>query len=505
MADDPTAQADQYHERGYALHRQGELQDAAAHYREAIRLRPAFPIAWNNLALTHFSQGEVGEAERCVREALRLDPDLADAHNNLGMIHYQLARLAEAGNCFRGCLRLIPRHPHALVNLAIAEHALGRPDAAELGYLEALAAGAEPTAVHSNLSVLLREMGRTAEAETQALAALDTNPAHPGARINLALARLAQGRWAEAWPDYEARWAVGDLAQERRGFTQPQWTGAEPVAERVVLLHAEQGLGDTLQFCRYAPLVAERGAAVVLEVQPGLERLLAGLPGVRQVIARGDRLPDFDLHCPLMSLPMAFGTTPETVPGSDPYLAADPDLAADWAQRLSHLPGLRVGLVWAGSARAHQPHATAVDRRRSMRLAEMAPLGGIQGVSFVSLQLGPPAAQLREPPPGLVLHDIAETLHDFADTAAVVANLDLVISVDTAVVHLAGALGRPVWLLNRTDSCWRWLQDRQDSPWYPGLRQFRQARGEAWMSVMGRVRTALDAFLDLSATSTPAD
>jgi hypothetical protein len=304
---------------------------------------------------------------------------------------------------------------------------------------------------------------------------------------------LLTGRWAEAWPAYEARWQIGHLASARRAFAQPLWTGEQPVARRTILLHAEPGLGDTLQFCRYAPLVAAQGARVVLEVQPPLVRLLKRLEGVAQVVAAGDALPDFDLHCPLMSLPGAFATTPETVPGSVPYLTADPTQQAAWHDTLAGLPGRRVGLVWAGSARAWLPHAAALDRRRSMRLADMAPLAGVRGCTFVSLQLGPPAAQLNESSTGLAIYDVAAALGDFANTAALVANLDLVIAVDTAVAHLAGALGRPVWLLNRFDTCWRWLQGREDSPWYPSLRQFRCGAHEDWANVMQRVTAALDA------------
>jgi hypothetical protein len=381
------------------------------------------------------------------------------------------------------------------MNVALAEHSQGRLDAAETDYRAALAGGADQVAVNSNLSVLLREMRRLPEAETHARAALSLAPDHPAARVNLALALLLNGRWTEAWPEYEARWQTGELAEERRDFPQPQWSGERSIDGSVILLHAEQGLGDTLQFCRYAPLAAAGGARVVLEVQPSLVRLLSTLEGVERVLAKGDGLPAFDWHCPLMSLPRAFGTTPDTVPCAQSYLTADPELSAMWEAKLAALPGPRVGLAWAGSARAWMPHAVAIDHRRSARLADMAPLAEVAGCSFVSLQLGPPAAQLRTPPPGLVVHDFTDRLHDFAETAALVANLDLVITVDTSMVHLAGALGRPVWLLNRYDTCWRWLLERDDSPWYPSLRQFRQPGREDWSSVMRRVQAALTTLI----------
>ena len=459
MADDVThSEAGACLQRGFDLHRAGQMDAAEPCYRAALQRRPEFPAAWANLGLLRMAAGALDEAEQHQREALRLDPAF----------------------------------PGATLNLAVALQSRGRLQEAEAVYRDALRLGADAAQVHNNLGVLLRELGRVAEAEANCREALRLRPDMADAQANLAMVLLLTGRWAEAWPYYEARWRIGDLAAARRAFAPPLWTGEQPVAGRTILLHAEQGFGDTLQFCRYAPLVAARGGRVVLEVQPPLVRLLAGLRGIAQVVAQGDALPDFDLHCPLMSLPRAFGTTPETVPGNVPYLAADPALADAWRDVLAALPGRRVGLVWAGSGRAWLAHAAALDRRRSMRLADMAPLGSVRGCSFVSLQLGPPAAQLNEPPEGLPVYDVADRLGDFADTAALVANLDLVITVDTAVAHLAGALGRPVWLLNRFDSCWRWLLGRDDSLWYPGLRQFRRDGQEDWASVMQRVADALE-------------
>jgi Flp pilus assembly protein TadD len=495
MADHIThGEADECLQHGVDLHQAGQLDAAEAYYRAALQRRPDFPAAWATLGLARLAAGALDEAEQHQREALRLDPALPDAHNGLGLVHYQLGRVAEAENCFRGCLRLWPEHPGAHLNLAATLQSRGRLEEAEASYRDALRFGADAAQVYNNLSVLLRELGRLDEAEASCREALRLRPGMPDARINLAMVLLLNGRWTDAWPAYEARWHVGDLSLVRRAFTQPQWTGAQPIAGRTILLHAEQGFGDTIQFCRYASLVAARGARVVLEAQPPLVRLLTRLDGVAQVVAHGDPLPDFDLHCPLMSLPRAFATTPETVPGPVPYLTADPAQHAAWRDLLAGLPGRRVGLAWAGSARAWLPHAAALDRRRSMRLTDMAPLAAVPGCSFLSLQLGSPAAQLTEPPAGLAIYDVADRLGDFADTAALVANLDLVIAVDTAVTHLAGALGRPVWLLNRFDTCWRWLLERDDSPWYPALCQFRHDGREDWTSVMRRVAAALEGF-----------
>lgn len=270
--------------------------------------------------------------------------------------------------------------------------------------------------------------------------------------------------------------------------------GETPLAGRTLLVHAEQGFGDTLQFCRYLTLLPAE-ARVLVAVQAPLIRLLRTLPRAVTLLHQGDVLPAIDLHCPLMSLPLAVGTTLETIPAAVPYLSAEPEAVAAWRRRLAPLPGWRVGLCWAGDPRPHLPGAHAVDRRRSLSLAAFAPLASVPGVTFVSLQKGPPAAQAVAPPPGLTLHDWTGELEDFADTAALVAALDLVITADTSVAHLAGALGKKVWILNRFDACWRWLMERTDSPWYPTARLFTQTVPGDWDSVIAAVTQALSDLL----------
>ncbi len=463
---------------GYDLHMQGQFEAAERAYRDALCPRPDSAELWSNLGLAVQAQHRFAEAETCQQQALRLAPNYPEAHNNLGLAQYEQGRVAEAENSFRGALRLRPDDANALLNLGTALQSLNRLVEAEACYRQALAGGGDPARVLNNLGLLLQEMGRPAEAEEACRAALAHRPGQADARTNLALVLLLRAAYAEGWPAYEARWQVASMTTAMRSFSQPQWTGGMAIAGRTILLHAEQGFGDTLQFCRYAPLLAAAGAQVLLEAPAALCRLLESLDGVAQVIPAGEVLPPFDLHCPLMSLPFGFGTTLQTIPNAVPYLHADPARVAAWRQALAALPGRRIGLVWGGSSRSGQPHAVAVDRRRSMPLAALAPLAGIAGCSFISLQLGPPAAQAR--PAGLVLHDPTGGLRDFADTASLVEALDLVISVDTAVAHLAGALGKPVWLLNRFDTCWRWLLGRDDSPWYPTLRQFRQAAPGDW-------------------------
>ena len=447
-------------QRGLADHRAGRLTQAAAAYREILAIDPTHADAHNTLGAALDELGRPEGAEASCREALRLRPDYPEAHNNLGNALCALGRPAEAEASYRDALRLRPDFPEAHGNLGNALSALGRPVEAEATFREALR----------------------------------LRPNNPEAHNNLGFALLLAGRLEEGWKENEWRWKANPVSSSARYFLAPQWRG-EAIGDRIILLHAEQGLGDTLQFCRYAPLM-DSAAWIILEVQAPLVRLLSRLPGVSEVVAAGERLPPLDLHCPLMSLPLAFGTTLDTIPAATPYLSADPALAAYWQQRLVGLDGLRIGLVWAGGRWLDRPAAAAVDRRRSLDLEALAPLTQVSGVSFVSLQTDGPAAEAADPPHGMMLHDFTADLHDFEDTAALIVNLDLVISVDTAVAHLAGALGKPVWLLNRFDTDWRWLLNRDDSPWYPTLRQFRQPSPGDWDRAVCAARDALQRLTD---------
>jgi hypothetical protein len=412
-------------------------------------------VARYNLGNALYDLGRPAEAEASYREARRLRPNFPEAHNNLGNALYDLGRPAEAEASCREALRLRPNFPEA----------------------------------HFNLGNALRDLGRPAEAEASYRVALRLRPNYPEAHTNLGMTLLLSERYEEGWKEFEWRSKTKTFSSSAREFSAPLWSG-EAIGDRTILLHAEPGLDDALQFCRYAPLIT-CGARIILEVQAPLVRLLSRLPGVRQIVAWGDNLPPFDLHCPLTSLPHAFGTTLDTIPAATPYLSADPALAAIWQERLVRIDGLRIGLAWASGPQLNFPAAAAVARRKSMALKALAPLGEVSGVSFVSLQKDGPAAEAADPPRGLMLHDFTADLHDYEDTAALIVNLDLVISVDTAVAHLAGALGKPVWLLNRFDTDWRWLLNRDDSPWYPTLRQFRQPRPGDWNNAVSAARNAL--------------
>jgi Flp pilus assembly protein TadD len=483
-----TAAAQIEHDQGFRLHLHNRVTEAEPFYHKALALEPDFKEAWMNLGLAVLSQGRPDEALSCQRRALRLDPDDADAHNNLGMVHYAQGHIAEAESCFRTALRLRPDHANATLNLGSVRQIMNDVEQADALFRRAIALGAEPAPARANLALALMEQLRPEEAEQCCREALALRPDYKEASANLALALLSMGRLEEGWREYESRWDVEAMGLALPALPQPRWIGQDLNGE-TVLLYAEQGFGDTLQFCRYAPMVAAAGGRVVLVVPAELRRIMGTLDGVAAVLSDEDPLPDFAYHCPLLSLPLAFGTSLATIPAPLGYLRADP---SPWTDVLGALPGLKVGLVWAGKSRMAQPHAVAVDKRRSMRLTDMAPLFLVPGCSFVSLQLGPPAAQMRTLPRGAVLHDVSGRLTDWAATADLIAGLDLVIAVDTAVAHLAGALGKPVWMLNRYDSCWRWLRDRDDSPWYPSMRQFRQTSRGDWSGVIERVQRTLE-------------
>jgi|SRR5579859_717665 len=474
---------------GLVHHQAARLDGAEALYLQALEAQPDNADALHLLSVLRHQQGNALEAVNLITKALAIEPNRPEAHNNLGVALRELGRPAEAEASYREALRLRPDYPEAHNNLGNVLSDLDRLTEAEASYREALRLLPDCPEIHNNLGGALSDLGCTAEALACYETALAIRPDDVSAHFGRSRVLLLRGEYAEGWREFEWRWRGGTAEEIKlRGFAEPQWQG-ENVAGKTLLLHAEQGFGDTLQFCRYASLVGAT-ARVILEVQPPLVRLCSTLAGVAQVVARGERLPAFDLHCPLMSLPLAVRTTLNTIPSGVPYLAADPELVAEWRERLAGLDGLRVGLVWAGSLRL-EPELSAIDRRRSITLAMMAPLGEASGVNFISLQKGAPAAQSANATLGLALYDFTANLRDFADTAALIEALDLVISVDTSVAHLAGALGKPIWLLNRFDTCWRWLLDRDDSPWYPQLRQFRQPGPGDWNSVMCAVRDAL--------------
>lgn len=464
------------------LVRRKQFDDAIGEFRQVLRQRPDFAEAHNNLGGLLIKLGRLDDAEFNLREACKLRPNFPEALSNLGDLLRLRGRPEEAEVCCREALRLKPDYVPAQLILGNALREAGRFREAEPCYRAALDRNPIWPEALNNLGTLLYDLGRPDEAIQSLRTAISQRPDYADAHFNLGISLLLAGRFDEGWREYEWRWKQETKKPHLRGFSQPPWDGGD-IGERVLLLHAEQGLGDTLQFCRYVPAIAAE-RRVVLEVQRPLLPLLAGLPGIERIVARGDPLPPFDLHCPLLSLPRVLGTTLETIPREPSYLRAGPQRAAAWRERVGQIDGLRVGLAWAGN------QTMSGDRRRSIPLERFSELADLPGVSFVSLQKGLGASQST--PPGLSLHDWTDDLHDFGETAGLIEVLDLVISVDTAVAHLAGALGRPVWLLNRFDRCWRWLLNRDDSPWYPGLRQFRQIQPGDWSRVLQDVRAELE-------------
>jgi tetratricopeptide (TPR) repeat protein len=468
---------------GNALQQLGRLDEAISCARRALDLRPDYPEAYNNLGNALKQEGQLDEAVVCYRRALDLRPDLPEAHNNLGTALKQKGQLDEAVACARRALDLRPDYLDAHNNLGLALREQGRLDEAAACYRSALDFEPDYLDAHINLGTTLREQERLDEAVTCYRTALHLKPDFADAHVGLAMALLARGDMTAGWEEYEWRWKQPGTIKARRNFAQPQWRG-EAAAGQTLLIHAEQGFGDTLQFCRYATLAAARGLRVIMQVQKSLVRLLRSLSGAGLVMGIGDELPAFDLHCPMLSMPLALRTTITTIPSATCYLHADEVQSATWRTHLASKAnqGPRIGLAWAGNPRIHSPDAAAVDRRRSLPPDRLAPLFEVPGLHFVSLQHGGPVAPTR-----FLLTDFMHEMDDFADTAALIANLDLVISVDTAVVHLAAALGKPVWMLDRFDPCWRWLVGRRDSPWYPTLRLYRQPHPGDWHSVIAEV------------------
>lgn len=483
---------------GNALCALGRHREAVIHYSAALRLNPNYAEAHNNLGNALEALGHQQQAAASYRRALAIKPDYAEAHNNLGVSLYALGEDEAAATCYAAALRLRPAYAEAHHNRAILLHDTGRSEEAIAVCTEALRINPRYAEAHNSWAGICNELRRFEEALSHCDAALAIDPAHAGAHWNKSLTLLQLGRFAEAWPLYE--WRKRKKAPiAARNFAQPQWRG-ENLTGKTLFLHWEQGLGDTLQFCRFVPLLAARGAQIFLAVQEPLRRLLRDLSPQVSVIGESDVPPAFDYHCPLLSLPLALDLDFKAIPAPRAYLHADPAAARAWRDRLAALPGLKAGLVWAGGGRKDQPNAWRVDRRRSVSLAQLAPLATLPGISFVSLQKGPLAEQAATPPDGMMLHDWTGELNDFADTAALAAGLDLVISVDTSTAHLAGALGKPVWILSRYDQCWRWPVNRRDSAWYPSARLFQQQQPGDWEPVIAMMQQELQHLTALKDT-----
>lgn len=478
-------QAQAYYNLGVALKEKGDLDAAIAAYQRAIALKPDYAKAHGNLGNALREKDRIDEAIAACRQAIALKPDFAEAYSNLGAALRDAERYDEAIAACRQALALRPQFPESCANLGNALRDTGAEDDAVAAYRQAIAFKPDFAEAYTNLGTVLKDMGRLDEAADAARRAVALQPDSPEAHYSLAFVLLMRGDFAEGWVEHEWRWLFKDFPAHRWSSSKPQWDGSD-LAGRTILLYCEQGYGDILQFIRYAPLVSERGGRVIAVCPAELHRLFRCLPGVSQWIAFDEPLPAFDVQCPLMSLPLAFGTTPATIPAAVPYLHADAGDVDRWRARLAGEPaGLKVGLVWAG----RPTHKN--DRNRSLSLSLFEPLARVPGVSFYSLQKGPASSQAKQPPRGMRLIDWMDELNDFADTAALVANLDLVIAVDTSVAHLSAALGKPVWLLAPHVTDWRWPPGRDDNAWYPTLRVFRQPATNQWRAAIDRMAERL--------------
>jgi Flp pilus assembly protein TadD len=475
-----------HNDLGYALAASGRREEAVNAYQQAILLRSDYALAHNNLATALVELGRFAEGAHEYQEALQLQPDYAEAHHNLGLVLMALQQQDEAIQCYRQAIRLKLDFAAAYADLGVALLRRGELSEAKECLLKAVQIKPEFAEAHSAVGSLLQETGDLDGALRCYEEALRLKPDCAIAHSSRAMLWLVQGNLEQGWPEYEWRWRCKDALE--RTFDQPRWDGS-PLNGRTILLHAEQGLGDTIQLVRYAPMVRERGGRVVLECQRPLERLLAQSPGIDQLVVQGSALPPFDVHLPLLSLPGVLRTTLVTIPGQAPYVLADPDLVEHWRQELSTLSGRKIGIVWQGSPTYNS------DTRRSIPLTEFAPLARVPGVHLISLQKGLGVEQLKALPEDLQVLDLGEGLDQsagaFMDTAAVIMSLDLVIAPDTAIAHLAGALGARLWVALATSPSWRWLLDRVDSPWYPTARLFRQRQNANWRRVMEQMAEAL--------------
>jgi tetratricopeptide (TPR) repeat protein len=503
-----------------ALHDKGCLDDAIAEFRRAISLRPAYPEAYCDLGIALKSRGQLDQAIAAYRQAIALNPKLLEAYANLGSALKNKGDLDGAIAAYRGAVALNPNLAEAQSNLGNLLRDKGQTDEAIIAYQQAIAAkpdlaeahynlgnafnskglfdssiaayrraiSLKPDYVdaHMNLGNALKANGQLDEsiAEHRRVIALD--PDYATGHYNLSLGLLTKGEFSEGWQEYEWRWKRPDFTSPARNFPRPRWDG-KALEGRTILLHSEQGFGDAIQYIRYASLVAKRGGKIIIECLPPVVRLFRSI-GDYQLVPSGQSLPEFDVQCPLLSLPKVFRTTLGNVPNAVPYLHPDPDLVDFWRQKLGSPEGkFKIGLVWAGNPKFK------FDQTRSLNLNQLAPFSVIPGVQFYSLQKGPAGEQAKNPPSGLQLIDLGPDLTDFADTAAVMSLMDLIITTDTSAPHLAGAIARPVWIMLQFMPHFCWMLNRDDCPWYPTARLFRQPTRGDWDSVIARVASEIAA------------
>ena len=474
--------AEEYCNLGIIYNQLGRLEDVVECQKQSIARDPQYTAAYFNLGNAYRDLSQPEAAIEALQTAVAQKPDFPQAYNNLGLAHYDAGRFEDALACYDKALTSKPDYTDAYLNMGNALRELGRPDAAAVSFQKAIVLDHDLFEAHNNLGNVLMEQDQLEAATASYATAIGLKPDDPGAHKNLGIISLLQGDFETGWPEYSWRRLEDDPVFKVRNYKQPFWDG-EDLTGKTIFVYPEQGLGDIIQFVRYLPMVRERGGHVAFDVPLSMVRLFRDLDGIDIALKHGDLLPPFDCHIPLLEFPRLFGTTLDTIPASAAYLHADKELTDAWAERLGPRQGFRIGLVWGGNPGHLNDHNRSIDPEL------FRPLIKTLGVEAFSLMVGRDGEAARVFGDGL--SDLAPHLGDFADTAAAIAHLDLVISVDTAPAHLAGALGAPVWTLLPFNSDWRWMLDRDDSPWYPSMRLFRQEAPGDWEGVFQEVETAL--------------
>ncbi len=476
-------------QRAVHHHQKGELLQAEAIYREVLRVEPKNADALHLLGMIAHQVGKNEAAIELIEKAIAVNRAVPIYHSNAGVVYHTLNRLDKAIACYRRALSLNSNDHMALTNLGTALKDQGKLEEAIACHQRALSLKPDYYLAHTNLGSVLQDQGKIEDAIVCYQHALSINPDDHLAHFNLSVIHLLKGNLKEGWEGFKYRFLRQDISRyfnpKYLNLFQPQWDGSA-IKGRTILLYAEQGFGDTIQFIRYVPMVLQKCDKIIVTCQEELISLMQRINGIHDVVAHGQKLPDFDFHCPLLNLPSIFNTTLETVPATITYINTDTQKVLKWRERLqSDSARLKIGLCWAGNP-THKN-----DRNRSISLSMFSMLGDMENITFYSLQKGKAAEQAKNPPKGMSLVDFTDDLNDFSDTAALIENLDLIISVDTAIVHLSGALGKPVWTLLPFMPDWRWLLDRDDTPWYPTMRLFRQSSTRDWSHVIISVKDAL--------------
>jgi tetratricopeptide (TPR) repeat protein len=476
-----------YMNLGNAFMAKGQIDSAVSVYRKAINLNPRLIDIYDSLAAALRIKEQFDEAISYYQKALQIDSRSWKIYCNLGDTFQEKGQFDEAISYYQKALQVDPHSSDIYNSLGIVFHNKRDYDKAITYYEKCLELNPTFSTATCNMGKALHKKGQLNEAITYFQKTLQLEPYLTDAHWNMSLALLTAGNYKQGWKEYEWRAKLKDYYQRR--FPEPLWNGFD-IKGRTILLHTEQGFGDNIMFIRYATLIERLGAKVVVECQKELKLLFRNADGITQSIARGEQLPDFDVHCPLLSMPLILGSTLETIPATTPYIRIDSVLLKRWRDKICHDSSkLKIGLAWASGI-------GDLSQAKSFPLDTLSPLGQHGGIAFYSLQKGRGAEEAKHPPADMHLIDYTAEIESFSDTAALIEQLDLVISVDTAVAHLAGALGKPIWTLLPTEPIWQWMLNREDTPWYPTMRLFRQPSPGDWESVIAKVKDELFKIID---------